>query len=200
MDCRKVGNLIRHLRKEQNLTQRQLAEQIHVSSKAVSKWECGNGVPDASFWEPLSAILGADVLKLLQGELEANRRDVGKMDKTRFYVCPVCGNILTSTGKGSVSCCGRRLAPLEAAVDLPWHEISVQDMDLDYYITLNHEMTKEHFILFAAYVLDDSVFLKRLYPEQAAAFRLPVLRSGGTLYIYCTQHGLVRYTDPMQMA
>lgn len=199
MDCQKIGNLIRHLRKEQNLTQRQLAEQLHVSSKAVSKWECGKGAPDISFWEPLSAILGADMRKLLQGELEANRRDVGKIDKVRFYVCPVCGNILTSTGKGSVSCCGRRLAPLVAAEDLPWHEIHVQDMDLDYYITLNHEMTKAHFILFAAYVLDDSVFLKRLYPEQEAAFRLPMLRSGGTLYLYCTQHGLVRYSDPMQM-
>ena len=105
MDCAKVGHLILQLRKEKGLTQRQVAEQLNISNKTISKWECGLGCPDVSLWEELSAVLGADILKLLQGELKPNLPDVGKIDLIQFYVCPNCGNIITSTGKTAVSCC-----------------------------------------------------------------------------------------------
>ncbi|QHQ59457.1 helix-turn-helix domain-containing protein [Anaerocolumna sedimenticola] len=193
MDCAKVGKLILQLRKEKGLTQKQIADQLNISNKTVSKWECGLGCPDVTLWEELSAILGADILKLLQGELEPNRPDVGKIDRIQFYVCPTCGNILTSTGKTTISCCGRRLHPLTPIAPMVGHELYVEEVDTDYYITLNHEMRKDHYIFFAAYVYDDLMLLNRLYPEQSPAFRLPIMRGGGILYLYCTKHGLQKY-------
>ncbi len=148
------------------------------------------GCPDVSLWEELSVLLGADIRKLLQGELNPNQPDVGKLDRIQFYVCPTCGNILTSTGAATVSCCGRQLNPLEADKDTEGHEITVQIVDNEYYITFDHEMSKEHYILFAAYVCDDRVLLNRFYPEQEPAFRLPMMRRAGNLYFYCTEHGL----------
>lgn len=106
MDCMKVGKLIFQLRTEKGLTQKQVADQLNISNKTISKWECGLGCPDVSLWEELANVLGADILKLLQGELTPNRPDVGKMDRIQFYVCPVCGNILTSTGAASIACGG----------------------------------------------------------------------------------------------
>lgn len=196
MDCQKVGQLILHLRKEKNMTQQQLADSLRISNKTISKWECGNGVPDVSLWEELSSVLGADVLKLLQGELNPNRPDTGKIDNIRFYVCPNCGNILTSTGKASISCCGRRLSPLSPVLGDTEHEISVEEMDINYYVSVRHEMSKEHYISFVAYVCGDRVWLQRLYPEQSPTFHVPVMRSGGNLYLYCVRHGLFKYATP----
>ena len=194
MDCVKVGRLILLLRKEKGLTQQQLADQLNISNKTISKWECGSGAPDVSLWEELSAVLGADVLKLLQGELTPNRLDTGKIDNIRFYVCPNCGNILTSTGKTNISCCGRRLAPLlpfEGNLEL---DINVEEMDMDYYVSVKHDMSKDHYISFAAYVCDDRLWFQRLYPEQSPAFHIPIMKNGGNLYLYCVEHGLYRYS------
>ena len=195
MDCVKLGQLILQLRKEKGLTQREIAAQLNISNKTVSKWECGKGAPDVSLWEGLSAILGADILKLLQGELNPNHVDTGKIDNIRFYVCPNCGNILTSTGKANISCCGRRLAPLSAALETTGHEISVEEMDIDYFIALHHDMSKKHYISFAAYVYDDRVWFQRFYPEQSPSFRIPAMKGGGNLYLYCTEDGLFKYSD-----
>ena len=199
MDCAKIGKLIEHLRKEKGLTQKEVAEQLNISNKTVSKWECGKGAPDASLWEGLSAILGADILKLLQGELNPNRLDIGKIENIRFYVCPSCGNILTSTGKAGISCCGRRLSPLSAVTEITGHEISVEEMDTDYFITIKHDMSKKHYISFAAYVYDDRIWFQRLYPEQSPAFRMPVMKGGGNLYLYCTKDGLFKYSGLWKM-
>ena len=173
MDCAKVGRLILQFRKEKGLTQQQVADLLGISNKTVSKWERGLGCPDVSLWEGLSTVLGADIIKLLQGELTPNRPDVGKLEKARFYVCPVCGNILVSTGNVSISCCGRKLKPL---IPVPCSD-----------------MSKEHYIAFAACVNHDRIYLNRLYPEQNPEFRMPMIRRGGYLYVYCTKHGLQKY-------
>ena len=194
MDCAKIGRLILQLRKEKNLTQREVAEQLHVSNKTVSKWECGLGCPDVSLWEGLAALLGADLLTLLQGELSPNLPDTGKLERLRFYCCPVCGNILTSTGSASVACCGRQLsALLPPAAAPPGHSVSVGEVEDEYYIQPEHEMRREHYLLFAAFVCGDCLWLRRMYPEQSPAFRMPRLRPQGLLYLYCTQHGLMKY-------
>lgn len=195
MDCAKVGQLIFQLRKEKNLTQQQLSDKLGISNKAISKWECGNGAPDVSLWEELSAVLGADILKLLQGELNPNCPDTGNFDKIRFYVCSNCGNILTSTGKANISCCGRRLSLLSPILGDTEHEVSIEAMDIDYYVSIQHEMSKEHYISFAAYVYDGRIWLQRLYPEQNSTFHMPVTRSGGNLYLYCVKHGLFKYPN-----
>lgn len=193
MNCSKVGQLILQLRKEKGLTQRELAEQLNISNKTISKWECGNGAPDTSLWGELSKILGADILKLLQGELNPNYQDKGKIDKIRFYVCENCGNILTSTGKADISCCGRHIHPLTPTTGDLEHEIFIEEMDIDYYVKINHEMTKLHYITFIAYVSYDRLWLQRLYPEQNPEIHIPVMRGKGNFYLYCIKHGLFKY-------
>ena len=194
MNCAKVGKLILQLRTEKGLTQKQVADRLNISNKTVSKWECGLGCPDVSLWESLAEVLGADILKLLQGELKHNHPDNGKMKRIRFYVCPACGNILTSTGNASISCCGRRLQPLTPAADTEGHQLHIEEVEDEYYATVEHEMRREHYLLFAACVSDDRVWFNRLYPEQSPAFRFPNLRSKTNLYLYCTKHGLLKYS------
>lgn len=193
MDCMKVGKLILQLRTDKGLTQKQVADQLNISNKTISKWECGLGCPDVSLWEKLANVLGADILKLLHGELNPNRPDVGRMDRIQFYVCPTCGNILTSTGAASIACCGRQLQPLRPAVADPSHAPVVEVVEDEYYAAVEHEMRREHYLLFAACVNDDRVWFNRLYPEQSPAFRFPNMRNGASLYLYCTKHGLMRY-------
>mgnify|MGYP001089840592 FL=1 len=193
MDCMKVGKLILQLRTDKGLTQKQVADQLNISNKTISKWECGLGCPDVSLWEKLANVLGADILKLLHGELNPNRPDVGRMDRIQFYVCPTCGNILTSTGAASIACCGRQLQPLRPAVADPSHAPVVEVVEDEYYAAVEHEMRREHYLLFAACVNDDRVWFNRLYPEQSPAFRFPNMRNRASLYLYCTKHGLMRY-------
>jgi len=193
MDCAKVGKLILQLRTEKGLTQKQVADRLNISNKTISKWECGLGCPDVSLWEDLAKVLGADILKLLQGELKPNRPDVGKMNRIQFYVCPTCGNILTSTGAASIACCGRRLQPLTPIMDTAEHDLHIEEIDDEYYAAVDHEMRREHYLLFAACVNDDRIWLNRLYPEQSPAFRFPNMRGGANLYLYCTTHGLLKY-------
>lgn len=68
MDQIRTGKFIAELRKEQGLTQRELADRLCVSDKTVSKWECGNGLPEVSIMLPLCEILGISVNELLSGE------------------------------------------------------------------------------------------------------------------------------------
>lgn len=192
MNCSKVGELILQLRKEKGFTQKQLAYKLNIRNKTISKLECRNGAPDASIWKELSVALVVDILKLLQSKLNPNQQDVGKIDRICFYICPTCKNILTSTGKASISCCGRILQPLIPALYNAKHEFSVQEMDSDYYVSIKHEMSKLYYILFAAYACNDHIWFQRLYPEQNPAFRMPIMGKGGNLYLYCIKHGLFK--------
>lgn len=64
----KIGNFIAELRKEKQLTQRQIAEQLGVSDKTVSKWERGVNLPDPSLYYPLCEVLGISINELFAGE------------------------------------------------------------------------------------------------------------------------------------
>lgn len=194
MDCVKIGNLIAKLRKEKNLTQKNIGDALGIQNKTISKWECGLGCPDLSLWSELSDIFGVDIKQMMEGEITSNKPDSGNIDKVRFYVCPFCGNILVSTGSASIFCCGRkieRILPTDAAIT---PKITVEEMDTDYFITFDHPMTKEHYISFVAFVKSDRVFLNRLYPEQSPSCRFPII-TGGKLYVYCNKHGLLVYAD-----
>jgi transcriptional regulator with XRE-family HTH domain/desulfoferrodoxin (superoxide reductase-like protein) len=190
MDSSKVGKLILHLRKEQGLTQKNIADALNISNKTVSKWERGFGCPDVSLLADLSGVLGADIQKMLEGELDPNRPDSGNIKKIRFYVCPICGNVLTSSNKASISCCGRKLAPLVPKEHLEHHQMTIKEIDIYNYISIDHVMKKSHFIRFIAYVGTDIVLLKRLYPEQSASIHIPAMQRDGKLYGYCSRHGL----------
>ena len=75
MNAQKTGSLIGAIRKEQNRTQQDLANELGVSSAAVSKWERGIGFPDVSLIEPLAASLGITIAELFKGERTVNSVD-----------------------------------------------------------------------------------------------------------------------------
>lgn len=189
MDNFQVGKLIRDLRVGKNMTQRQLAEQMGITDQTVSKWERGLGGPDISLLPDLSEILGVNIERILAGNLNPNDNDRGNMKKIKFYVCPDCGGVLTSTGDAEISCCGRKLKKLEPHKPDTKHRLKVEPVEDDLYITCSHEMTRSHYISFIAYVTADKLLMTRLYPEQGAEIRIPKMY-GSTLYSYCTQHGL----------
>ncbi|WP_405729709.1 helix-turn-helix domain-containing protein [Anaerotignum sp.] len=188
---KKTGELLSRLRKEKGMTQKQAAEWLQVSDRTISKWERGMGLPDVSLWKGISALYGVEIEKILDGELQEKGRETGNMKRMKFYCCEHCGNIFWSMGGGEISCCGRKLSPLQAKAAEDGHEIRVEEVGNEYYITFPHVMKKEHYISFAALVSWDRVTLVRLYPEQAAEVYLPRQRRG-EVYYCCSEHGLFR--------
>ncbi|MBQ7848942.1 MAG: helix-turn-helix domain-containing protein [Clostridia bacterium] len=168
-----TATLIRQLRREKGMTQAQLADTIHVSAKAVSKWERGAGMPDASLVPSLSQALGVSTEALLAGCVLPNPPDGGNMKKIRFYRCPACGNLLTATGKPDVSCCGRRLSPLTLRPADEAHMLAITDVEDEKLVSWTHPMDKAHHLTFVAAIGYDCLHLVRLYPEGAQEHRLP---------------------------
>lgn len=189
MDSKQIGALLWRLRKEKDMTQQELADRLHVSPQAVSKWERGNGVPDVSLLPRLTEIFGVSLERLLRGDLAPQPAEVGNMKRLKFYVCPECGNILTASGGGEIHCCGRMLAPLQAAPVDEEHAVKVETVEDEWYVTFDHPMTKDHYFRFAAVVATERVLLVRLYPEQGGEFRIPQMRRG-KLYLCCSKDGL----------
>ena len=184
-----TGAAVKTLREKKGLTQRQLADRIAVSDKAVSKWETGRGLPDLSLLEPLSSALGVSVAELLSGEQITNQNRAGNPLRGKFYVCPVCGNVIHAFGEGAFHCCGVALPPLEAEECDEEHEIQVEIWDLQTLISLDHPMEKDHYISFIAQVRYDRMELVKLYPEQRPEVRLSYW-PGGAIFAYCNRHGL----------
>ncbi len=190
MNSKEIGALLLRLRQERDMTQRQVAEHLCVSTQAVSKWERGQGCPDVSLLPSLARLFGVSVVRLLAGDLAPEKAEVGNMKRVKFYVCPDCGNILTATGGGELHCCGRKLEPLVPRPADGDHAACVQEVEEDWYVTFRHPMEKGHFLRFAACTAADRVVLVRLYPEQGGEFRMPQLRGGGRLYLCCSRDGL----------
>ena len=184
-----TGATIKELRESRKLTQAELAERIGVSSKTVSKWETAKGLPDISLLQPLSQALGISVIELMNGEHIKNKNTSANMLRCKFYVCPVCGNIIHSTGNAVVSCCGIILPPLEAEETDNTHTIAIENVEDEHFLSIPHPMTKQHFISFIAFVTSDRIQMVKLYPEGNAETRLQ-LRGKGQIYYYCNQHGL----------
>ena len=184
-----TGAVIKKLRENKKMTQEELAEKIYVTSKAVSKWETGRGFPDISLLEPLAKALGISVIELLSGDCVQNRNKAANMAKIQIYVCPVCGNVIQSAGEVLVSCCGITLPPQEAEPADGEHLIRVEVVEDEYFVSLLHPMTKEHYISFLAAVSDQGVQFIKLYPEQNAEARFRINRVK-YIYAYCNRHGL----------
>lgn len=155
-----AAHAIKQLREERGLTQRALAESLGVTDKAVSKWESGRGLPDISLVEPLAQRLGISVAELLAGDIRANANRAGNMLKGVFYVCPICGNVVHALGEGSFSCCGSTMFPQEAEEPDADHAFSIERIEDDWYVTLDHPMTKDHYISFVAYATMDGISLR----------------------------------------
>lgn len=191
MDSYITGAVIKRLREKKGLTQAQLADILGVSSKAVSKWERAKGLPDISLLEPLARTLSVSVPELLSGECVINKNVSSNMLRSKLYVCPVCGNIIHSMGDALISCCGISLPPLEAEEADGQHQISIEPVEDECFISVSHPMTRAHHISFAAFVSLDRLQLVKLYPEGNPETRLS-LRGGGWLYIYCNRHALMK--------
>ena len=192
-----TGSTIRQLRESKNMTQSQLAHILSVSAKTISKWETAKGLPDISLLEPLAAALGVSVLELIQGEPVINRNRAANLLRSKLYVCPVCGNVLHATGQAVVSCCGVALPAqdiAEAENADEHHQLTVERVEDELFVTIHHPMTKEHSISFIAYLTGDKFQLVKLYPEGNASCRFP-LRGKGVLYFYCNRHGLMKQSD-----
>lgn len=186
-----TGNTIRQLREARKLTQAELAERIGVSSKTISKWETAKGLPDISLLRPLSQALGISVIELMNGEHVINRNVSANMLRCKLYVCPICGNVMHSTGNAVISCCGVTLPALEAEEADADHAVTMETVEDEHFITIAHPMTKAHFISFVAFVTSDRIQLVKLYPEGNPQTRLQ-LRGMGYLYYYCNRHGLFK--------
>ncbi len=191
MDTYITGATIKRLREEKGLTQGELAAQIGVSSKAVSKWETAKGLPDISLIEPLGSALGVSVLELMSGDTVVNKNTSSNILRSKFYVCPVCGNVIRAMGDALIGCCGLTLPPLEAEEIDEEHSVAMERVEDEQFITVSHEMTKSHFISFMAYLTADRVQFVKLYPEGNAEARFQ-LRGRGYLYLYCNKHGLMK--------
>ena len=182
---------IKNLREKRGMTQAELAEKIGVSSKTVSKWETAKGLPDITLLQPLAQALGISVIELMNGEHITNRNVSANLLRSKFHVCPICGNVIHAMGNALVSCCGVTLPAMDAEEGDEDHAMTIERVEDEHFLTIRHPMTKEHFISFVAFVTCDRVQLVKLYPEGNPETRMQ-LRGKGTLYWYCNRHGLFR--------
>ena len=187
MDYQKIGLMIRKLRTDKHMTQTELAEMLHVSNKTVSKWECGSGCPEVSMFPALSKVLDVDFAALFSGETAEKPIDSGNLRKLQFYICPNCGNLITSTSDAAVSCCGKVLLPQK--LQRAGEEVQVELIDREYQISSDHEMSRQHYITFLALRSSEQILLRKLYPEWDLELHMPYI-PGAMLIWHCNQHGL----------
>ena len=111
------------------------------------------------------------------------------MRKMNFYICPTCGNMITSMTDTSISCCGKKLKAIQLQKANEDEKLSVDIIENDFFITSEHQMTREHYIAFVALLTGDSIMLRKQYPDWGLQVRIPVFAHGKLLW-YCTKHGL----------
>ncbi len=191
MDTYITGATIKNLREKKGITQAQLADVLGVSSKTVSKWETAKGLPDITLIEPLAKALSVSVMELISGDAVINKNISSNILRSKFYVCPICNNIMSAVGDAVISCHGITLPPLEAEEIDENHQITIEKVEDEHFVTVDHDMTKEHFISFIVYLTSDRVQFVKFYPEGNAETRLN-FRGSGYLYIYCNKHGLMK--------
>ena len=184
-----TGEAIRLLREKNRFTQAELAEKIGVSDKAVSRWETGKGYPDITLLEPLAGALSVSVAELMSGNAITNANVSANMLRPTFYVCPVCGNVVHSVGEAVVHCHGVLLRPAEAEEADERHVLTVETVEDEFYVSVRHDMTKQHYISFIAAVSSDRLQLVKLYPEGSAAARFKI-SDVRRFYYYCNRDGL----------
>ena len=184
-----TGAVIRELREKKQLTQAELAEKLNVSDKTVSKWETAKGYPDISLLEPIAQVFGVSIAELISGNAVQNGNVSANMLRSKFYVCPVCGNVIHSMGEAVIHCHGILLAPCQAEETDETHKIFIEKVEDEYYVRIEHDMTKQHFISFIAAVSSDRIQMVKLYPEENAEARFQINGVKQILF-YCNRDGL----------
>lgn len=184
-----TGMVIKELRERNNMTQAALAEKLSVSDKAVSKWETGKGYPDITLLEDIAKAFGVSVTELMDGETVSNVNVAANMLRSKFYVCPVCGNIVHAMGEAVISCHGVLLKPAIAEMSDEEHKIFIERVEDEYYVRVEHDMTKTHYISFVAALSADKISMVKLYPEGNAECRFKI--SGvRRIVFYCNKDGM----------
>ena len=191
-----TGAVIKGLREKNTITQLQLAEKLGVSDKTVSKWETAKGYPDITLLEPIAEAFRISVAELISGNTIHNANVSANMLRSKFYVCPVCGNVVYSVGEAAIHCHGIQLLPLEAESTDERHIVFIERVEDEYYVRIDHSMTKEHYISFVAAASSDNIQIVKLYPEGNAETRVK-LRGVKRIYLYCNRDGLFSI-DPVK--
>ena len=181
-----TGAVIRELREKNNLTQLQLAEKLGISDKTVSKWETGRGYPDITLLEPIAGVFHVSVTELISGNTVHNANVSANMMRSKFYICPVCGNVIHSMGEAVVTCHGIQLRPLEAEQSDEQHMIFVERVEDEYWVRIAHEMTRNHHITFIAALSPDGLQMTKLYPEGEAHAWFKI--RGVKQILFCCNH------------
>jgi len=184
-----TGTVIKDLREKKNMTQVELAERLCVSDKTISKWERGKGYPDISLLEPISRVFGISVTELISGNAVHNANVSANMLRSKIYVCPICGNVIHSMGEAVVQCHGMLLMPCQAEETDENHMIFIESIEDEYYVRIEHDMTKEHYISFVAALSADKLQMIKLYPEGNAEARFKI-NGVKKLLFYCNRDGL----------
>ena len=184
-----TGTVIKELREKDKMTQFQLAEKLGVSDKTISKWETGKGYPDITLLEPIAKVFRISVTELISGSTIHNANVSANMMRSKFYVCPVCGNVIHTMGEAAIHCHGILLTPLEAEPTDERHMIFIERVEDEYYVRIDHSMTKEHYISFVAAASSDDMQMVKLYPEGNAEVRFK-LRGVRRIFFYCNRDGL----------
>ena len=184
-----TGAVIRELREKSRMTQARLAEKLGVSDKTVSKWETAKGYPDITLLEPIAEAFRISVTELISGNTVYNSNVSANMLRSRFYVCPVCGNVIHSMGEAAIHCHGILLTPLEAEPADERHRLFIERVEDEYYVRIDHSMTKDHYISFAAAASSDEMQMVKLYPEGNAEARFKI-RGVRRIFFYCNRDGL----------
>ena len=187
-----TGAVIRELREKQNMTQSDLAEKLCVSDKTVSKWETAKGYPDISLLDPIAKVFGVSVAELMSGNAVNNVNVSANMLRSKFYVCPVCGNSFHCMGEAVIHCHGVQLMPLSAEEVDEHHGITVGIVEDEYFIQIDHEMTKKHYISFIAALSYDKLQLVKLYPEGNPECRFKI-NAVKKIFFYCNKDGLFSF-------
>lgn len=184
-----TGAVIKELREKKKITQAELADKLCVSDKTISKWETGKGYPDITLLEPITNVFGISLTELISGNTVVNANVSANMMRSRFYVCPVCGNVIHCMGESVIHCHGVQLTPAEAEHTDEKHAVVIKRVEDEYYIRIEHEMTKQHYISFIAAVSSDRIQMVKLYPEGDAQARFKI-NGVKNIYFYCNRDGL----------
>ena len=184
-----TGNVIKELREKLHLTQAELAEKLNVSNKTVSKWETGKGCPDISLLEPIAKVFDISIAELISGYEVKNENVSGNMMRSHFYVCPICGNIIHTMGEAVIHCHGILLKSCQPEEIDEEHKIYLEKIEDEYYVCIEHEMTKRHYISFVAALSSDKIQMTKFYPEGNAESRFKINGVRKILF-YCNQDGL----------
>lgn len=184
-----TGAVIKSLREKKNMTQVEFAQRLCVSAKTISKWETAKGYPDISLLEPIASVLGVSVTELISGNAVHNANVSANMLRSLIYVCPVCGNILHSMGESVIQCHGILLTPCQAEETDENHMIFIEQVEDEYYVRIEHDMTKQHYITFIATLSADKLQMVKLYPEGNAEARFKINGVRKILF-YCNRDGL----------